>query len=185
MANKVKYGLKNVYYSVVTDTAGVISYATPVIIPGAVNIALSAKGDKTEFYADDIPYFVANSNQGYDGSLEMALLPDAFKKDVLGEVADASGALFEDADALPKTIALMFEFTGDANAIRHLLYNVSVARPNIEGSTKGASIDVKTETLNITASPALDTGYVKARAEVANTSYATWFTTVYKFVPVI
>lgn len=182
--NKVKFGLKGVHYSVITETDGVPTYAVPVAIPGAVSLKLTPKGDKVEIPADDIMYFVSTANQGYDGSLEVALLPDAFKKDVLGYKADASGALFEDANATAKNIALMFEFSGDANATRHLLYNVAVARPGIESTTKGKSIEVKTDSLDITASPAIDTGYVKAKAEFADTSYATWFTVVYEFVPV-
>ncbi len=182
MANKVKYGLKSVHYSVVTETDGVPSYAVPVAIPGAVNITLSPKGEKTEFYADDMPYFVSSANQGYEGTLEVALLPDAFKKDVLGYVADASGALFEDANSIVKDIALLFEFSGDINATRHLLYNVAVERPNMESSTQTATKEVKTETMNITASPAIDTGYVKAKAEAADTSYDAWFTAIYEYV---
>lgn len=182
MSNKVKFGLKNVHYAVATETDGVISYGTPVPIPGAVSLTLSPKGDKAEFYADDIAYFVSSTNQGYEGSLEVALLPDAFKKDVLGYVADASGALFEDANAIVKNIALLFEFSGDANATRHILYNVAVERPNIESSTRTTTKEVKTETMNITASPAIDTGYVKAKAEAADASYETWFTTVYEYV---
>jgi len=184
MGNKVKYGLKNAHYAVITNTAGVITYGTPVLIPGAVNISLSPLGDKAEFYADDVAYFVASSNQGYDGNLEVALLPDSFKKDVLGWTVDSTGALFENANVLAKDIALLFEFSGDVNAIRHVMYNVSVARPGIESSTKGSGREGKTETLDITASPNAS-GYVKAKTEASDTGYATWFTTVHEFSPVI
>ena len=30
-------------------------------------------------------YFVATANQGYEGSLEIALIPDSFRTEVLGE----------------------------------------------------------------------------------------------------
>jgi len=56
--NKVKFGLKNAHYAVVSNNNGVITYGTPVRIPGAVNLVLNPKGDKTEFYADDMAYFV-------------------------------------------------------------------------------------------------------------------------------
>ena len=49
MSNKIKYGLKNVHYAVITEAGGVVSYGTPVAIPGAVNITLSPAGEKVEF----------------------------------------------------------------------------------------------------------------------------------------
>ena len=180
--NKVKYGLKNVHYSKITNTAGVITYATPVAMPGAVNLSLEPKGDKTEFPADDVTYFVATANQGYEGSLEVALISDTFRKDILNEKEDENGVLFEDANVIANDFALLFEFSGDKNATRHILYNVSVARPKIESTTKGTSIEVKTDSFDLTASPALDTGYVKAKAEAGTAQYTGWLANVYKYV---
>lgn len=179
--NKVKYGLKNVHYAIVTETAGVVTYGTPKRIPGAVSLALTPKGEKTEFFADDTSYFIANSNQGYEGTIELALVPDEFKVLVLGWLKDINDVLFEDSNASAKDIALMFEFTGDAKAIRHVFYKVHTARPSVESTTKSQTKEVKTETLNMTASPAMDTGYVKAKSEVGMDPYATWFAQVYTF----
>jgi len=179
--NKVKYGLKNVYYSIITENAGTITYGTPARLPGGVNLVANPKGEKTEFFADDVAYFVANSNQGYEGSLELSLVPDQFKKDVLGWKEDSNGVLFEDSQAIAKNIALMFEFSGDVKATRHVLYNVNVGRPSVEGTTKGQNIEVKTETMAMTASPALDTGYVKAKAEAGTAQYTNWFDAVYTY----
>lgn len=179
MGNKVKYGLKNVHYAVITNTAGVISYGTPKAIPGAVNLSLDAKGESEPFYADDAMYFMATQNDGYEGSIEVALVPDSYKVDVLGYEVDSSGAIFENADAVPKEVALLYEFSGDANATRHVLYNVSSSRAGIESETKSGSIAVKTDSFDITASPALDTRLVKGKAEYSDTSYANWYTAVY------
>lgn len=99
MSNKVKYGLKNVHFAVITETVTdgevTITYGTPVPIPGAVNIALDAAGESVQFYADDSIYFEENINDGYTGNLEMALIPDDFRTDVLGEIEDSKGALIE------------------------------------------------------------------------------------------
>lgn len=179
MSNKIKYGLKNVFYSVISDDSGIISYGEPKRIRGAVNISLTPKGEKTEFFADDMVYFGGTSNQGYEGSLEIALIPDEFRVDVLKDEIDANGALIENANAIPNDIALMFEFNGDVKANRHVFYNVSVARPNIEGETKTESIEPKTETLEITVSPAVDTGDVKAKLAQGQNGYETFFTAVY------
>jgi len=180
MSNKIKYGLKNVYYSVITDSPS-LAYGAPVAIPGGVSLSLTPKGEKVEFYADDTAFFVGESNLGYEGSLEVALLPDRFKKDVLGYLEDANGALIEDSAALAKKIALMFEFQGDSKATRHVLYNVAVSRPALETETKGETIDPKTDSFDIIASPASDTGYVKAKIEYGQTGYSTFYDAVYTY----
>ena len=76
--------------------------------------------------------------------------------------------------------ALLFEFDGDVKKIRHVLYNCMAARPTIESSTKEDEIEVKTETLSITASP-LTGGYVKARTSdtTTETAYNNWYKSVY------
>ena len=52
MANKIKYGIKSCYYAPVTATAadGTLTYDTPVALPGAVSISLSANGSSEPFY---------------------------------------------------------------------------------------------------------------------------------------
>ena len=182
MSNKVKFGLKNVHYAVITETDGVVTYGTPVAIPGAVSLVQNPKGDATEFYADDDLYFGATANQGYSGTLEIALIPDEFRKDVLGEIEDDNGVIFEDSDVLAKNIALMYQFKGDEKSIRHIDYNVSVARPSVESGTKTTSLDPKTEAINIVASAATDSGYVKARVLEGQTPYETFFDSVYTYV---
>lgn len=181
--NKVKFGLKNVHYAVITEVDGVIEYGSPKRIPGAVSLSLPPVGDKTEFFADDIAYFVTTANQGYEGTMEFALIPDTFRTEVLGDKEDASGALFENADAVPKNVAFLFEFSGDANATRHVLYNVSVSRPEITSKTKEKNIEVQTETLNVTASPRPD-GFVKAKARPEDTCYADWYKEVYEYAEI-
>ncbi len=180
MSNKVKYGLKNVYYAVITLTNNVPSYATPVHIPGAVNLSLSPVGEKVKFAADDMEdYFAENVNNGYDGSLEMALVPDSFRTAVLGDTIDNNGAIVENANATVKRFALMFEFDGDAKKTRHVLYNVLANRPNIEGTTRSNTKEPKSETLEVEARPAADTSDVRAKVKQGDTGYATFFTAVY------
>lgn len=181
--NKIKYGLKNVHYAVITainSENGSFTYAPPVKLPGAVNLVLNPLGDKAEFYADDGLYYTTTPNLGYDGSLEIALVPDSYKKDVLGYKEDANGVLFEDAEALPKNVALLYEFKGDVHSKRCVLYNVSSARPNDENGTKTASVEPKTETFDITASPD-SFGMVKGRALPENAPYDAWYTKVYQY----
>ena len=178
--NKIKYGLRNVYYAVATEgTGGALTYATPVAIPGGVNLSLSAEGETSPFYADDVIYFQSTSNNGYSGTLEVALLPDTFKTDVLLETVNTAGVSVEKANVTPKEFALLFEFQGDDKASRHALLRCSCSRPDVAGATKEASIEPQTETLNITAMPRLNDYVVKASCpQTATTAYSAWYSAV-------
>lgn len=184
-SNKVKFGLKNVYYAVLTENAGIITYGTPVAIKGAVNLSLDAQGDETNFFADDTKYYNVTNNAGYSGSLELAKIPDQFKKDVLGFVEDTNTVLFEDAEAEPKRFALLFEFSGDANKTRHVVYDMTCSRPSLGSSTITESKEPQTETLNVTASPlptdANGKRLVKAKCNESDAQYAGWFSAVYQY----
>lgn len=185
MANKVKFGLKNVYYSVVTESGNTITYGTPVAIAGGVNLSLSTSGDVTDFYADDIDYFTQYANQGYEGDLELALLSDGFKKDVLGEVEDNNGALIEKADATIKKFALGFEVQGDDKPRRTWMYYCTASRPNVEAQTKEASITPKTDTLTIKVAPRPTDEKVKVvmtKSATNETAFNGFFTAVYEQV---
>lgn len=86
--NKVKFGLKNCHYAKATldlDT-NTMTFGTPVAIPGAVNLSMDPEGDNEPFYADDMVYYMTSANNGYSGDLEIALLPDSFRKDILRKV---------------------------------------------------------------------------------------------------
>ena len=141
MANKVKFGLKNVYYSVITvDADGVTTFGTPVAIKGAVNLSLSASGDTNNFYADDMKYWSGTSNNGYEGDLEIALIPDSFKTDVLGFTLTAEGGILETGDEKAKNFALLYEINGDVERRRFIDYHCTATRPSAEASTTEDSI---------------------------------------------
>jgi phi13 family phage major tail protein len=188
MANKIKYGVKNVHYAVATiGENNSATFGTPVALPGAVSLTLDQEGESNNFYADNRVYFTAFGNDGYTGSLELALIPDSFRTDVLGEVLDNKGVLIENQNAQTIHFALMFQFEGDEHATRHVIYNCVASRPSVSGNTKEATISPETETINITATsiylPALDMDIVKARTgdSTDTTTYNGWMSTV--FVP--
>ena len=182
MGNKVKYNLKNVHAAKLTKSDdGTFSYAAPKAIPGAVSISLDAEGDSSPFYADGIVYFRSNSNNGYSGDLEMALIPEWFRTEILKEILDKNGVLVERSDITEtEKFALLFEFDGDVRAIRHVLYNCSASRPSIESETKEDTIEPGTEKLTIAADPRAD-GLVKSKTGDSTdaTTYANWYNSVY------
>lgn len=179
MANKIKYGISKCYYSKITESNGAITYATPVALPGAVSISLEQQGDTSTFYADNIAYFTSNANNGYQGDLELALLPDSFRTDILGEKLDAtSGAYMEYGNTATVEFALLFQFEGDENATRHCLYRCVASRPSVEGSTKEETIEPQTETITVTAMARETDELVKARCPYGASAYNNWFSTV-------
>lgn len=185
MPNKVRYGLKNVHYAPVTFASdGTPTFGAPVAMPGAVSTNMSKQGDTYTFYADDGSYFELGDNASYEGDLVLALIPESFRTLALGEVEDAKGVLFEQSNPEKGHFALLFEFTGDAKAIRHVLYNCTASENTIEGQTKGENIEVQTETLTITARALPNGGPVRCRTgeETDATVYNGWYTTVHEFV---
>lgn len=184
--NKVKYGLKNVYYAIATidELTNTATYGTPKPWKGAVNLSLDQQGNTTKFRADNIDYWVGTSNNGYSGDLETALIPEAFRVDVLGDIEDSNGVLVEDAGAKTVHFALMFQFEGDAKNVRHVLYNCTATRPSVAGQTTGEDIEPQTETVTLTAvsiyNSGLDKDLVKARVSEDEAQYSSWFTAVYQ-----
>ena len=188
MANKIKYGLKNVHYAVATDDGtGVLTYGTVKPWIGAVNLSLDAQGDTNTFYADNIAFYTSTANNGYQGDFESALIPDDFRTSVLGETLDANGSYVERANVPTKEFALLFQFEGDESATRHALYRCVASRPNLNGQTKEENIDPQTESLTITAMPRINDDVVKARCPYTastTSSYATWFDAVVEPTPI-
>lgn len=185
MANKVKFGLKNVHYAVATIADdGSATYGEVKPIRGAVNLSLDAQGDVTKFRADNIDYWVGYANNGYEGDLEIALIPDDFKIDILGQYLDDNNVMIEDSNTQPASFAMMFQFEGDEKATRHILYNVTCSRPTVAGATTEETIEPQTETLSLTATsvynPDLDRDIVKASCPEGETAYSTWFDAVYE-----
>ena len=179
--NKVKFNICNVHYALITvDEDGEVTFGTPVAMPGAVSLSLEPNGEPSNFYADGYAYYTISNNMGYEGDLELAMVPESFRTDVLKESLDDNSVLVESSNVETANFALLFEFDGDVKKIRHVLYNCSAARPNIESATNEEEIEVQTETLAITAAP-LANGYVKARTgdSTTDTVYTGWYTSVY------
>jgi len=182
--NKVTYGLKNVRYANYTITDGVVNFGLPVAIPGAVELSLEPRGDMVEFYADNMLYYSAPNNQGYDGTLNIANIPQQFAVDCLGEELDETdGVLTEYADAKPKQFALMFEFEGDVKATRHIMYNCTANRPTLSSATKTDSVEPNANELTFIASALELNGRTVVKTKTTDKTtpaiYDSWYNEVY------
>lgn len=181
--NTVSFGIKNVHYAPITvNPDGSITYGTVVALPGATEISLDAKGDMTEFYADDMLYYSASNNQGYDGKLTLANIPEIFAIQILGEEKDTDDAVItEKATSKGSYFALMFEFDGDVKAIRHVMYYCSASRPSIASTTKSDKNDPNTSELDFTASARPGDYKVKTKTTATTPAniYNNWYNSVY------
>lgn len=180
---RIKYGLSNVHYAKATaGTGGALTYDTPKPLLGAVAMTLDQQGEAVDEYADNILWFHMDTNNGYSGSLELEELSDDFRKDILGEVEDTDGVLWENADAPVIEFALMFQFevNGDPTVTgkRGCLMRCTASRPSIAGSTREATVTPQHDTVNLTAMPRVSDHMVKASCESTSDAYADWFEAV-------
>ena len=184
--NKVRFGLKNVYYSILTE-GSTNTFATPVHVEGAVSMTLDSNVANGTFYADNISYYTTFSNNGYTGTLEMARISDSMLKDVFGMTLDANTKiLYEKSGVQPKPFALLFQVEGDANEELNVLYRVvPTSKPSIGSQTVEDTIEPVTQSFDFEALPLVtgvtaQIGLVKGRTtDTTTTSVRTgWFSSV-------
>lgn len=181
--NKVKFGLSNVHIAKITEENGEIKYGTPFRMPGAKSLTADPEGETTPFYADNIKYYIAVSNQGYAGDLEVAMLIREFFTQILGQKEDNNGALFESADDVTARFALMGEIDGDVKKRRFVYFDCTATRPGSEMSTTEESKEPQTDKVSITMSPRATDRAIKAVIEPSETNkavYDTFFEKVYE-----
>ena len=177
--NKVRYGLSNVHVGTVTMGDGTPTFSVPKAYPGAVNMTLDAEGEQSIFYADNIAYYVTNSNNGYTGELEIAYLYDWFETEYLGNKESQEGMIVETSDVPTQMAYIMFQFEGDVNATKYIIYNATFSRPSLEGSTQEDTTEPNTTTIPFTSVPLVTEFGKIVRAKVPSTAsnYATFFKT--------
>ena len=181
-SNKVHYDLVDVHVAPLTIVEGVVTFGAPKALLGSISLDLSAQGNISKLRADGMVYYQASSNSGYDGSLNMAMVPDWFRREYLGEILDeAAKVQVENAEAEHKPFAMLFGFKGDRKRRCHVLYNCLAGRPGIKGENKENEKDPDTESLPVSAVP-LPGGDVKASTtdETAEAVVAGWYKAVWQ-----
>lgn len=182
---KVRYGIENVYYALKTSDG----YSTPKALKGAVSLTLDAEGDTNKFYADDTAYAVFETNAGYSGTLTIASLEDDARVDLLNEIKDANGGVYEDSSATAPQFALLYKIKGNVCDQNFVFYNATLTRPSANANTTSDSTDPDTVELPISCIPEemtvgeetkKVTKYSMERSETNKTIYDAWFTKVTK-----
>lgn len=182
--NKVTYGLQDVHWAVVTQEAanGALTYGSVRPLRGAAELTLEPIGDSGTYKADNINFYMSESNDGYKGTLKVALLSQEFLTEVLGEKLDASSKIVtEISDSEKKYFALLFRFEGDKKETLHVLYYCFASRPALGSKTKSGS-DINEVELSFTASPRPLDKVVRRKTteETSETIRQNWFKSVYE-----
>lgn len=181
--NKVLYGIKNVHIARLTEKDGAVTYGEPFAVPGATGFAPDPQGEESKFYADNVIYFRTSSNQGYQGDLVVAVLPEQFLTEIMGRTKDTNGAIIENANDKQSRFALMFEADGDEKNRRFVYWDCTASRPSREHNTKQESVEPGTDSLPITVAPrSTDNaiGTYLEQTEENKTIYDSFFEKVYE-----
>lgn len=183
--SKVNYGIQDVYVAKLTESDGQITYGTPFAVKGAVSLSIDPEGgDATPFYADNIIYFMSPEvNNGYSGTLELAITPEDFLTQILGQDKDTDGVVYEASDDVKARFALLFQAQGDTNNRRFCFYDCTAGRPSRTNETKEDTITPGTESIEIVMNPRVTDRMVKCyidQTEENQAVYEAWFTTVHE-----
>lgn len=181
--DKVQFGLSSVYFALVTiSEQGVVSFGTPVAHPGAVNLTLDPTGSVNPFYADDIVYYRAQANQGYEGTMEFAKMSDWFKEEILGQNVNSDNVMVENNNDQTHPFAMLYKVKGDESGALRVLYYCEAGRMSENAATKTDTTDPQTDTVPITVMPLPDNGDVKAHTtdDTSETVKNGWFSEVYR-----
>lgn len=178
MANKVGFGISNLHvceYNVASD--GTVTLGTPLAVPGAVSLTLEPETEEQRFYADNTTYWAGYSDNGFTGTLEVALFSDEFKKRFMGYVQLDDGGIGQVKGVTKPSVCLLFQSEGDAESRRGIIYNVSLGGIQREYNTTEESIEPTTESIDITVVGDNKTGLTRVGYAQTATGYAGLFTT--------
>ena len=181
--NKVVFGLEKVAFAVATIAAdGSATYGTPIMNPGARSISLEPQGELSPWYADNIAYYVSDDFNSYQGDLEVAKFLDEIMAAIWHEATATNGVRYEEMGTEAVHFALLFEFKGDKEKVRHVFYNCTGTRPAVSSATTEESTEPQTSTTSITATsiyvPALQKDVIKGRCKQGDAGYANFYEAV-------
>ena len=177
MANKVEFGISNLYvgtYTVATD--GTVTMGSPYHQAGAVSFSPDENSDKTDFYADNVIYWSGYSGGTFEGDLEVAKFDDTFKKNFLGYIEKGDGGLAVVKNAAKPNVWIAFQVEGDAESRRCIMYNCSLGGITREYATIEESKEPATETIAVTVAGDNATGISMVSYNQTATGYSTLFT---------
>ena len=178
MANKVEFGISNLYVGTYTvGTTGTVTMGTPYHQAGAISFSPEEQSESNNFYADNVIYWSGYSGGTFEGDLEVAKFDDTFKTQFLGYIQKASdGGLAVVKNATKPKVYIAFQVEGDSESRRIIMYNCSLGGITREYATEEESIEPATETIAVTVAGDNNTGISMVSYNQATSGYSTLFT---------
>ena len=177
MANKVEFGISNLYVGTYTvGTTGTVTMGTPYHQAGAVSFSPEEQSEVNKFYADNMVYWAGYTGGSFEGDLEVAKFDDTFKTQFLGYISKSDGGLGIVKNVRKPNVYIAFQVEGDAESRRIIMYNCSLGGITREYSTEEESIEPVTETINVTVAGDNKTGVSMVSYNQSATGYSTLFT---------
>lgn len=175
--NKVIFGLENLHFGTFDqDIDGRTTMGDPYHLAGAVRMSQEPNTEEVEFHADNKLYYKSTDDNGSTGEFEVAQFPDEFKVRFLNWVNMPGGGIAQKKDKRNATVYTAFEFKGDAQKRRGILWNVELGQITREYSTTEKTKEPVTATLPYTAIGDDFTGLTKLVLKPGDEGYDTIFT---------
>ena len=135
---KIIHGNKNFGFAPITETGGVYSFGTPVMIQGLVNATIEVEQEDTNIYADDKVFCRVKGAKVRTATVTFRNIPAAYAP-YLGFVANANGTYTDTGTFANHCIFFQTEEedceTGLSTQTLHYLYNVQGSEPTMESTT--------------------------------------------------
>lgn len=177
MANKVEFGISNLYVGLYTvGDDGSVTMGAPYHQKGAKNFSPEEQSDKTDFYADNILYWSGYSGGSFEGDLEVAKFDRTFLKNFLGYTELADGGLALVKGTVKPDVYIMFQVEGDVESRRIIMYNGTFGAIEREYSTIEESKEPVTEKVKMSIRGDQATGISKVSYRPDDSGYDTLFT---------
>lgn len=177
MANKVEFGISNLYVGTYTvGTTGSVTMGTPYHQAGAVSFSPEEQSENNNFYADNVIYWSGYTSGTFEGDLEVAKFDDTFKTQYLGYISKSDGGIAAVKNATKPSVYIAFQVEGDSESRRVIMYNCSLGGITREYSTITDTKEPVTETIAVTVAGDNATGISMVSYDKTTTGYSTLFT---------
>lgn len=177
MANKVEFGISNLYVGTYTvGTTGTVTMGTGYHQAGAISFSPEENSEKSDFYADNVIYWSGYSGGTFEGDLEVAKFDDSFKTQFLGYISKGDGGLACVKNATKPHVWIAFQLEGDSESRRCIFYNCSLGGITREYATEEETIEPATETIAVTVAGDNKSGVSMVAYGQAASGYSTLFT---------